>query len=80
MTLKHNTTLSAKQACLIAFWATKAGAAGAVAHLSFRPNAPSGHYSRHWDSAVGTKIENLDWYHLPVPLNNRCDATRTEEK
>eukprot|EP00969_Alexandrium_andersonii_P294373 13010998-Alexandrium_andersonii.AAC.1 len=78
MDLKRQGTLSAKQGCLIAFWATRAGAAGDVSRLAFRPNAPSGHFSRHWDAATGSKITKQNWYFLPTPLSSRCDATRVE--
>eukprot|EP00969_Alexandrium_andersonii_P008456 369064-Alexandrium_andersonii.AAC.1 len=47
---KRLSILSAKQACLLAFWASKAGADGDAKKLGFRPGAPSGHYSRHWDA------------------------------
>eukprot|EP00969_Alexandrium_andersonii_P363555 15462198-Alexandrium_andersonii.AAC.1 len=44
--LKLSGTLSAKQACLIGFWAHKAGAAGDVRLIAERPDAQSGKFSR----------------------------------
>ena len=79
MELKNSHTLSARSACVIAFWATRAGAQGMVTKLAFRPTAPSGHFSRHWDAAASTKLDSVPFYFLPTPLNSRCDASRVVE-
>eukprot|EP00969_Alexandrium_andersonii_P049362 2166627-Alexandrium_andersonii.AAC.1 len=49
--------LSARSVCTIAYWAEKAGAVGAVRALSFRPNAPSGHFQRHIDQVTGVNVK-----------------------
>lgn len=74
--LKQMSVLSAKQACILSFWASKAGATGMVKKLSFKPSAQSGHFSRHFDSIVGSRPSDQDFYRLPVPLHSRLDATR----
>ena len=40
-------SMTAKEICTIAWWATAAGATGFVTTLSFRPDAPTGHFARH---------------------------------
>eukprot|EP00969_Alexandrium_andersonii_P244068 10784120-Alexandrium_andersonii.AAC.1 len=75
--LKRSGTLSARQACLLAFWASKAGCTGVANTLAFRPGAPTGHYIRHWDAATKSKLDKKGLYHLQVPQYQRCDATRT---
>ena len=47
-----NGALSAHRVCLIAWWASQAGAVG-VQDLRFRPGAPTGHYQRKLDRALG---------------------------
>ena len=42
--LKQSGVLSAKQTCVLAFWAAKAGAGDHVKKLGFRPNAPTCHF------------------------------------
>ena len=74
--LKQMSVISAKQACIISFWASKAGATGLVTKLSFKPSSQSGHFSRHFDSIVGSRPSDKDFYRLPVPLHSRLDATR----
>ncbi len=73
--LKHSGVLSAKQVCLLSFWASKAGACGQVAELKFRPDDPStGHYSRHFDLAAGTRLDDDMFYEVLMPSHRRCDA------
>jgi hypothetical protein len=57
--------LTAKSTCILAHWAHKAGAAGPVGALAFRPQAPTGHYQRHLDRAAG--FRDQDYYKLSVP-------------
>ena len=57
--LKQLGKLSAKQACVLSFWAAKAGACGFVSQLAYRPDDPAtGHYSRHWDRVTGTSPDD----------------------
>ena len=77
--LKQRGTISAKQCCILAYWASKAGARGRVNALAFRPDCPwTGHYSRHFDSVMGTKPkEGVSWYELCVPSHRRFDDERS---
>jgi hypothetical protein len=76
VSLKLDSVISARHACIIAFWATKAGAIGSINLLSLRPDAQSGKFSRKFDSAVGTKPELGNMYSLGLALRPRHDATR----
>eukprot|EP00969_Alexandrium_andersonii_P241147 10646607-Alexandrium_andersonii.AAC.1 len=75
--LKQSGVLSAKQSCILAFWAHRAGASG-VKDLAHRPGlSHTGHYSRHFDSVCGTRTKDaLPWYEVPIPLHHRWDAGR----
>ena len=59
--LKHSDILKANHVCILAFWAQKAGACG-VDKFSAKPIA--GHFSRHFDSAVGQSLNSDDFYKL----------------
>ena len=76
--LKTNGTISAKTACILAWHAHFAGATGFVDTLKFRPNCKAtGHYSRHWDYALGTAVSNKPFYNLETPVYERANASRT---
>ena len=51
--------MSAKTACVIAWWASRAGALGPVKDLAFRPNAPTGLFSRKIDSVSGIDLKKI---------------------
>ena len=46
-------TLSARNLCVIAWYAVKAGVKGPIGDFAFRPNAPTRHDQRRVDSAAG---------------------------
>ena len=60
-------TLSAKSACIIFWWAGKAGVSACADRWGFRPDAPSGHYQRHLDAMLGIKLHDRDRYCVDVP-------------
>ena len=66
--------LSAKSACILSHWAHRAGAAGPVADLAFRPDAPTGHFQRHLDRAAG--FRDQDYYRLSVPTYSKKSKGR----
>ena len=74
--LKVAGTISAKTACLIAFWAAKAGAAGEVSNLGAKPGLQSGHYSKKFDLWSGAGVRDLDLYDIPLARQVRFDASR----
>ena len=45
--------LSPLSACVLSWWASKAGAAGMAERLASRPNAPTGHFQSHIEAVVG---------------------------
>ena len=72
--------MSAKTVCSIAYWASRAGARGDIEKLSHRPDAPSGHFQRHLDSVLGTKVSELrkSMYHIRLPgLQTKNDSSRS---
>ena len=69
--------LSAKHACLISYWAAKAGAKGPVKDLAFRPNASTGHYQRHLDAVAGLRGRAGDFLSISVPGHTKHSDART---
>lgn len=76
VSLKLANTLSAKQACLLAFLASRAGAKGEVQKLGLHPGAGSGKYSARFDKIVGTFPRDLPAYQVDLARRLRHDATR----
>ena len=74
--LKSIGTLSAKQTCVLAFWAGKAGACGEVSTMGLRPDQDSGEYSKKFDKWAGVKIHEQNNYPLWLGLSLRHDAGR----
>ena len=64
--LKSNGTLSAKQACVLAFWAANAGACGEVSGMGVRPDQEAGEYSKRYDKWCGVNIHAQSQYPLWV--------------
>ena len=79
--LKRCHQISAKQACLLAWWASRVGGSGLVASLACHPTTQSGHFSRHFDRVTGLAALQAEApkYHLELPGHRRCDASRSLE-
>ena len=61
--LKHLGVLKANHACVLSYWAFRAGAQGPVRELKKKPGLASGNYSKHFDKILGTKpSEAREWY------------------
>jgi hypothetical protein len=74
--LKLQNVLSARQCCVLAFWASRAGAKGVAAQLCMRPDQQSGAYSRHFDGVVGCSPHNKDYYFVNVGRRLRHESIR----
>ena len=74
--LKLQGTLSATQACVLAYWAWKAGAVGKCCDLAAKPGQATGAYSRRFDTATDTGKTSLDFYNLKVARRLRHSASR----
>ena len=77
--LQYQGKVSAKYACLLCYWAHRAGAPEAVGRLGFRPNAQSGQYQRHLDTVLETKMHS-QWYTVEVPGHNKHEQSRVLRK
>ncbi len=77
--LKCKGSISAKQACLLSYWAGKAGAKGKASALSQKPGQQSGSYSRRFDIVVGAGLSSLLLFWMPVIRTHRFDASRRFE-
>ena len=67
--------LSAKDACLLCYWAHRAGATERVGRIGFHPGAQSGQYQRHLDTVLETKMR-AEWNTVAVPVHHKHDASR----
>ena len=75
--LKLSGMLSARQACILAFWATKGGLVNEVLNkIAVRPTAQSGYFSQVFDRVLGTKPSDTEVYEVNVGLRLRHDASR----
>ena len=68
--------LSAKNCCIIAFWAKHAGASGPATKLAVKPNAQSGKFSDKFDAVVGKPAESSTFYDLELARRVRHSALR----
>ena len=75
--LKLRNALSARQCCVLAFWASQAGAKGLVEKLAKPPDKASGAYSRHFDTVVGCTPSDTDFYEVPLGRRLRHAAVRS---
>lgn len=76
--LKHRGVLKATHACILSYWASRAGAQGPVNELKKKPGMSSGNYSKHFDKVLNTKpSDSNEWYMLPTPMHLRADASRS---
>ena len=69
--------MSAKTACVIAWWASRAGAQGPIKDIAFRPSAPTGHGQRKIDSDSSMGLKNHHRYMVKVPRTTRYDYSRS---
>lgn len=72
----YESKISAMNLCLLAYWATAAGAKG-VEKLAVKPNCRVSSYQKHLDSTLGFNKEDQRLYSLPTAMHRKSDAART---
>ena len=78
--LKCSGTLSAKQVCLLAYWAKGGGLDEVGSKLALPPGRSGGNYSRHFDHVLGfNKDLRENFYEVPLPQVERWTASRVVE-
>jgi len=65
--------ISARTVCLLCYWAHLAGASERVGRVGFAPGKPTGHYARHLDTVLQTRM-NEDWYTINIPGVHKQDG------
>ncbi len=74
--LKTKGRLSARDVCVLSFYAKHAGLQGPACDFAFRPSAPTGHFQRHLDSSLGGEGLLNDAYTLAVPSYDKYSLSR----
>ena len=74
--MKAKGNLTAKDACIMSWWACKSGVGGLVAQLAMAPGKSSGNYAKHFDRVLGAGVEDDDLYELRVPAYHRSTDSR----
>lgn len=69
--------ITAKDMCLLSYWAGQAGVAEVQPH-AFRPNAPSGHYQRHLNSSLEFLRDQSALYSMSMPSYQHSVVDRGE--
>ena len=69
--MKAKGNLTAKDACIMSWWACKSGVGGLVAELAMAPGKSSGNYAKHFDRVLGAGVDDDDLYELRVPTCHR---------
>lgn len=67
--------MSAKDACILAFWMHKAGAGGQIEELCVPPDRQSGAYSKKFDTCVG-RPKDENFVYVSTPVQRRSSAGR----
>ena len=74
--LKLQGKISAKIACYLSYWASKAGAAGPTSELALKPGAKDGSYSARFDVFTGAGVGSLNTYEVEVARCLKGDLGR----
>ena len=74
--LHYSGRMSAKTVCLIAWYASRAGALGSIKHLALRPSASSGHFQRKLDRSQGINLRDHRFYLVTTPGRRKWDVSR----
>ena len=57
--------MTAKEACIVAFWAKHSGVGGGVCQLALDPQSPTGNFKRRFNEVIGA----ADFDNRVMPLN-----------
>ena len=79
LTWKAAGKASAQAVCVIACWATRAGATGPAQSLAVAPGKDSGKYSQKSDSGVHADHRDELMYSLTTPSTNRANGIPCEK-
>ena len=76
ISMKLRNIISAKQCCVLAFFASKAGAIGTAAELALPPSRHTSRFSAKFDQVVSEGPRDQDCYMLPMGRTLACEASR----
>ena len=77
--LQYRGRLSARDVCVLSFYAARGGLRGRAADLAYNPYAQTGKFQRHLDRVLGTlRAIDDDLYSLSVPGYDRFKASRAD--
>ena len=75
ISMKLEGVISAKQACVLSYWAKRGGLAPPGDALALSPASSGGHFSRHFDKVLGVDLKQ-DLYRVCVPGHRKHDRHR----
>lgn len=75
--LRLQGSLSAKQACVLAYWAAAAGAVGPCKEFGCKPDLQTGQFQRRLDKYLAVSEDDKSFYMVDVPGHDKAEASRT---
>ena len=72
--------MTAKECCLICYWANLAGLEGIVASLAQKPDSPTGHFKRRFNDTLGISQFEGRTINLEIPGHSRSAMCRVTHK
>ena len=69
--------MSAKTLCIVAWYAARAGAKGAIGNLALRPSSSSGHFQRKVDRSQGVNLKAHGFYLVDTPGQRKWEMPRS---
>ena len=77
--LKMKGKISARDVCVLSYYAKHAGLTGPAVDFAYKPSSPSGHFQRHLDRVLKIDSRVSDAYEFDVPKFERLRGERTTE-
>ena len=71
--------LSAKQACLLAYWSGRGGCCGDTSKVGLAPGKQSGKYSAHFDRYIGLDYSKEEFYNVELGRRLKHEVGRVWE-
>ena len=74
--LKNKGRVSARDVCVLCYWAGKGGLGEEVQRMGMSPASQSGHFQRHLDTVLSSEAATEEYYELPLPGHSNWSLNR----